>query len=72
MLQGLTGWGFVIFFYALTLAIVAGVLYLTIRLAVLHALKAHTRWQAQQAGAQGPAGATGPAGSRGPDPLPET
>ena len=65
MLQGLTGWGFVIFFYALTLAIVVGVLYLTIRLAVLHALKAHTRWQEQQAGA------TGATGYPGPEPLPE-
>ncbi len=55
MMQGLTGWYFVIILYVLVLAVIALVLYFTVRLAVLHALKAHTRWVSTQPG---------------PDPLP--
>ena len=49
-MQGLTGWHFVIIFYVVVLAVIAFALYFTVRLAVLHALKAHTRWSAGQAG----------------------
>ena len=52
MTQGLTGWYFVLFLYVLIIAVVAVVLYVTVRLAVLHALKAHTRWVAAQPGPQ--------------------
>ena len=51
-MQGLTGWYFVLFLYVLIIAVVAVVLYVTVRLAVLHALKAHTRWVAAQPGPQ--------------------
>ena len=54
-MQGLTGWYFVIILYVLVLAVIALVLYFMVRLAVLHALKAHTRWVSTQPG---------------PDPLP--
>ncbi len=32
------------FFYLIALAVVGAALYFVVRLAVLHALKAHTRW----------------------------
>lgn len=45
MVQGLFGWNFLfLVVYAVILAAVAGGLYFLIRLAVFHALKAHTRW----------------------------
>ncbi|WP_292701709.1 hypothetical protein [Microbacterium sp. 69-10] len=33
-----------LFFYVIALAVVGAALYFVVRLAVLHALKAHTRW----------------------------
>lgn len=49
MVQGLTGWHFVIIFYVVVLAVLAVALYWTIRLAVTHALRAHRRWLDQRA-----------------------
>ncbi|MHC2998285.1 hypothetical protein [Microbacterium sp. HJ5] len=76
MMQGLTGWHFVIIFYLLVLAVIGLALYLVVRLAVLHALKAHTKWkvqwQASAAGASGPAHPLNPVDPAGPDPLTET
>jgi len=46
MFTGFVGWHFVIIIvmYLVVLAVVAAALYVVVRLAVLHALKAHTRW----------------------------
>jgi hypothetical protein len=44
MISGFTGWGFVLIIYIVLIAVVALVVYTVVRLAVLHALKAHTRW----------------------------
>lgn len=54
MMQGLTGWSFILVFYVVIVVVLAAALYLVIRLAVLHALKAHTRWLDQRVG-DGPA-----------------
>jgi hypothetical protein len=46
MFTGFVGWHFVIIIvmYLVVLAVVGAALYVVVRLAVLHALKAHTRW----------------------------
>jgi len=46
MFTGFAGWHFVIIIvmYLVVLAVVGAALYVVVRLAVLHALKAHTRW----------------------------
>ena len=43
MFMGLNGWLFILI-YALFIAAIIVAVYFLIRLAVLHALKAHTRW----------------------------
>ena len=44
MISGFTGWGFILIIYIGLIAVVGLVVYMVVRLAVLHALKAHTRW----------------------------
>lgn len=44
MFFGMDGWFYVLFIYIGVPVIFAVALYFVIRLAVLHALKAHTRW----------------------------
>lgn len=45
MCSGLAGWHLLsLVMFLVVAAIIATVLYFVIRLAVLHALKAHTRW----------------------------
>lgn len=43
MVSGITGWLFILVYIVFLAAIVLA-LYFLIRLAVLHALKAHTKW----------------------------
>lgn len=49
MTQGLTGWYMIIVIYVGVIAVLGAALYFVVRLAVLHALKAHTRWLDQRA-----------------------
>jgi hypothetical protein len=42
--DGYYGWGIIIAVYVIVIAVACALLYITVRLAVLHALKAHTRW----------------------------
>ena len=44
MFSGFTGWGFILIVYVVLIAVLGLVLYTVVRLAVLHALKSHTRW----------------------------
>lgn len=44
MTQGLAGWHLILLIYPLLIAIAIFALYFLVRLAVFHALKAHTRW----------------------------
>lgn len=44
MFMDYSGWFVVILIYALFAAIAFGLVYAAVRLAVLHALKSHTRW----------------------------
>lgn len=44
MFMGFTGWFYVVLIYVGIPVIIGVILYFVIRLAVLHALKAHTRW----------------------------
>lgn len=41
---GFNGWFVIVLIYVVALAIIAALLYLVVRLAVVNALKAHTRW----------------------------
>lgn len=45
---GLNGWFVIVLFYLVAIAVIGTVLYLVVRLAVLHAMKSHTRWAEQR------------------------
>lgn len=42
--MGISGWFVLVLAYGLLAAAVFGIVYAAVRLGVLHALKAHTRW----------------------------
>jgi len=44
MFLGFNGWFVIVLFYLVAIALIGGALYLVVRLAVLHAMKSHTRW----------------------------
>ncbi|QKJ18023.1 hypothetical protein [Microbacterium hominis] len=49
MFMGLNGWLFVILTYLVIVAVVGGALYVVVRVAVVHALRSHTRWLEERA-----------------------
>ena len=44
MFLGFNGWFVIVLFYVVVIAVLGAALYFVVRLAVLHAMKAHTRW----------------------------
>ena len=47
MFLGFNGWIVIVLIYLVVIAVVGAALYFVVRLAVLHAMKAHTRWVGQ-------------------------
>jgi len=47
MFLGFNGWFVIVLFYVVVIAVLGAALYFVVRLAVLHAMKSHTRWVEQ-------------------------